>query len=365
MHMISVIVPVYKHSGFVNDILDKLTKDIYPSREIIIVVDEPDSATKKDIERWRDVATVIERGERGGKVSALNLGVSLSKGDVLLFIDSDVQIPPDLLSRVAEKIKEKDIVDIRKEVISSGFLARLVNLDYLNSFLSNFISHKFNILIALNGACFAVKRDFFNKIGGFRPTITEDIDLGIRASEKRGKIALMNPGVATVAPTSLKEWYIQRKRWGTGGAIVFLDHIGFILRNPKAWVPSLLLSFPSMLYIGLSLISDSILRRLILAAIILLALRVPLPLATIMFSSITLTISILEKMLPVIISFIVWMGLISIIARKIKWNGVGLPELFAYYFIYSPILLSLYLISFIRVLITRHKNTIQLEDWKT
>ncbi len=362
--LISVIIPVFRQSHFVDDILSSIISDPYPEKEIIIVVDEPDQETKNNMNRWREYARVIEREERGGKVSALNTAASISRGDVLLFIDSDVKIPPDLLTHISEKIKSRDLVDIRKEILDSGFLSRLVNLDYMNSFLSNLLSHRFNLLIALNGSCFAVKRDFFWKIGGFHATITEDIDFGMRASEMGVKVGLVNPGVMTLAPSSLREWYIQRKRWGTGGAIVFLDHMRFILKNPGAWIPSLLLSFPSMLYVLFSIISNSVLRRLILAVIILLALRVPLPIATVMFSSITLSISILEKLLPVLFSFIIWMIIVSLISRRIRWNSIGLAEMFVFYFIYSPVLMSLYFISFIRVLGTRDRSKLKVEDWK-
>lgn len=362
--LISVIIPVYRQSLLVDEILSNIIRDPHPDKEIIIIVDDPDQGTKEDMDRWREHATVIEREKREGKVSALNTGASISKGDVLLFIDSDVKIPSDLLTHISEKIKSRDLIDVRKEIMDSGFFSRLVNLDYMNSFLSNLLSHKFNLIIALNGSCFAVKKEFFWKIGGFRRTVTEDIDFGIRASEHGAKVGLVNPGVMTLAPPTLKEWYIQRKRWGMGGAIVFLDHIKFILRNPGAWIPSLLLSFPSMLYVLFSIISSSVLRRLILAVIILLALRVPLPIATVMFSSITLSISILEKMLPVLLSFIIWMGIVSIISRKISWNKIGLTEMFVFYFIYSPLLMSLYFISFIRVLARRDRKKLNVEDWK-
>ena len=284
-------------------------------------------------------------------------------GDILLFLDSDVELPENFIERLVKKMEGMDAVDVRKEAEISGFLSKLINVDYMSMFLTNLISIRFNAFLVLNGACFAVKRDFFERVGGFRRVLTEDVDFGLRASMKGGMLDIINPGVVTKVPSSIKEWYIQRKRWAIGSAQAYLDNMHLVLRNPRMWIPALFLYFPSLIYILLLMVSDSLIRKIVLAVIVLVALRVPLPVSMVLFSSISVIIPLMEKLMAVLITFLVWTSVMVILSRKTGWRKTGLVDLLVYYFVYSPVRLAIYSVSFIKVLLSRRKS-IEVEGWK-
>ena len=100
-------------------------------RDIIVVVDGPDdrvAAGAADIG-----ATVIGLREPNGPAVARNLGARAADADILLFIDADIEVPADLVARVAGLFAERPAMTA---VIGSyddapgdpGFLSQYRNL---------------------------------------------------------------------------------------------------------------------------------------------------------------------------------------------------------------------------------------------
>jgi len=95
--MISVLIPVYKEPKCLEDILSKLTKNKFEEKEIIVVVDgETSESIKEVIDKFSENIKVIENGTRKGKVNSLNDAVNFASGEILLFLDNDVEIPEDM-----------------------------------------------------------------------------------------------------------------------------------------------------------------------------------------------------------------------------------------------------------------------------
>ncbi len=68
--------------------------------EIIIVIDGPSDDLAS---RAAEVdATVLVLDQRGGPARARNIGARETAREILLFIDSDIEVPTDLVARVAE-----------------------------------------------------------------------------------------------------------------------------------------------------------------------------------------------------------------------------------------------------------------------
>ena len=76
-----------------------------------------------------------------------------------------------------------DIVDIKKRVVKGkSLLSKMAYYEYFTYNVSAWLSSKFlHKCPAVNGAAFAIKREVFEKVGGFHKVIAEDIDLATRA----------------------------------------------------------------------------------------------------------------------------------------------------------------------------------------
>ena len=95
---VSVIIPVHDGGDAFRDCIARLAACTPPAHELVVVVDggRDQSAALAAAAG----ATVIDLPESIGPASARNTGAQAATGDVLLFIDADVVVPPGLVGRV-------------------------------------------------------------------------------------------------------------------------------------------------------------------------------------------------------------------------------------------------------------------------
>jgi len=175
-------------------------------KEVIVIADGNSDGSWKLAEKF-DVR-VLKRPVSGGPARARNMGAQHAKGDILFFIDADVTIPEDAIEQVVNAFQNDPDLDALigsydDEPFESNFLSQYKNLlhHYVHQ-ISNRDASTFW------GACGAIRRDVFLKIGGFdkayrRPSI-EDIDLGYRLKKSGYKIQLSKH----IQVKHLKHWGI-------------------------------------------------------------------------------------------------------------------------------------------------------------
>ena len=363
---VSVVIPVYKGSELLDDLLRSLMEQSVRA-EVIVVADEPTAETLSTVRKY-SVKLIVNENRRG-KVYALNAGAREAKGDILVFLDADTKVERDFLKNIIEEMRETSILDVKKRILCDGLLSRLVNIDYFNMYISSLFSTKFNTCMGLNGACIAVRREDFFKLGGFRRTITEDVDLGIRAAMSGVSVKTARKAyVLTQPPQSWREWYRQRGRWAVGGALCVLEYFKFIIRKPKVWSFIIMMHYPAMIHFFASMmIPDNLVYgflSLIILMLFLLKLPVLLVLPALFFLSFSLVI--LKGMLAALITFSVWMCATALGFRITKWGSDVKPyDFLAYYFIYSPLWLFVSAKSLAKVgMATLKGKEIEVKNWK-
>jgi len=177
-----------------------------PPAEVIVVADGNSDGSWKLAEEFD--MQVLKRPVQGGPARARNLGAHNAKGDILFFIDADVTISEDAIEQVVNSFQNDPDLDALigsydDEPFESNFLSQYKNL------LHHYVHQTSNREASTFwGACGAIRRDVFMKIGGFdkgylRPSI-EDIDLGHRLKEAGYKINLLKH----IQVKHLKHWGI-------------------------------------------------------------------------------------------------------------------------------------------------------------
>ncbi|MGB9959792.1 MAG: glycosyltransferase [Candidatus Bathyarchaeales archaeon] len=249
---ISVFIPVYKSSDLLEPLLDVLTGSAYADKEIFVVIDEPDEKSIKTVKNYGCKANFILNSKRKGKVEALNSAIKISSGEILVFLDSDVQLKDgDFLEGIEREMAEAEILDIRKGIINDSFISRMVNYEFVSSNLVSFLySRLVKRCIGINGAAFAIKREAFEEVGGFSKVVSEDFDLAAKALLKNKKFKYTEKLEAyTKAPSNWRSWFIQRKRWGIGTGLWLKDYwrkfLKYVARYPHIVIPSLIILFPT------------------------------------------------------------------------------------------------------------------------
>ena len=170
----------------------------------------------------RNVQFIVNK-ERIGKANALNSTVKLSTGKVLLFLDSDVGIPndPDYLRKIIMEMQHTDILDIKKKVTKDkSFLSKMAYYEYLTFNISSWLASRYMHKCPAVGAAFAIKREIFEKVHGFRKVVAEDIDIATRAFLEDSSFAYSHDvEVENEVHSDWKKWFHQRRRWAIGQAL--------------------------------------------------------------------------------------------------------------------------------------------------
>jgi glycosyltransferase involved in cell wall biosynthesis len=181
-----------------------LSRVVPPPGEIIVVIDganETLAATAATIP-----ATVVVLEQRCGPATARNHGARAATGDILLFIDADVEVPADLAARVAALFADQpELTAVMGSYDDAPgderFVSQYRNL--LHHFVHQTAREEATTFWA---GCGAVRREAFQEVGGFdgrwaQPSI-EDIELGSRLVRAGHRIRL----VKDLQVKHLKRW---------------------------------------------------------------------------------------------------------------------------------------------------------------
>lgn len=190
---LSVIVPSYNGGAHLQKCLEALLASDFQDREIIIV---DDNSTDGSAERClKSGVEVIRLASRRGPAEARNCGANRARGQVFLFVDADIVVRRDTLSRVAAFFRERKTVNALfgsydDEPEAQNFASQYKNL--FHHFVHQRSSEKAATFWA---GCGAIRREVFAEVGGFdekryvRPSV-EDIELGYRLRRKDCTIIL-------------------------------------------------------------------------------------------------------------------------------------------------------------------------------
>jgi biofilm PGA synthesis N-glycosyltransferase PgaC len=96
--LVSIIVPAYNEEKVVGHCVESILKSEYKNFEIILVNDGSKDETLAAMMKFKEHPQVkVLDKPNGGKASALNLGYSQSKGEILFFVDADGIFTPNTI----------------------------------------------------------------------------------------------------------------------------------------------------------------------------------------------------------------------------------------------------------------------------
>ena len=102
---ISVIIPAYNSQSTIAQCLSSLLAQAKPPDEIIVIDDSSTDNTARQVKKFNQVK-LLEQSHQG-PAAARNLGASQAKGDILVFVDSDMEFDPDFLVLLTKSIRTK------------------------------------------------------------------------------------------------------------------------------------------------------------------------------------------------------------------------------------------------------------------
>ncbi len=233
MPSISVILPAFNEAGYISATLERLKaaarycKGGAVADIEILVVDNASTDSTAALARSVGAAVVHEAEHNVAKVR--NRGATSARNDILVFLDADTLVPPELLLRIAQAMKDPQCaggsVDISHRPASLILRAYLLLWRVLG-------------LIGgmAQGACQFCRKSVHKELGGYDETwyMGEDVDFYWRLkrlARRRGlRTCFIGDLQVIPSPRRFDQWPIWRTLVWAFPPLLFL-----LKRNRAAW----------------------------------------------------------------------------------------------------------------------------------
>lgn len=235
MLSVSVLIPAYNEEVGIQTTLRSVLATAYPHLEIIVINDGSTDRTHRlvvDFIRHQrktqsSPATIRYRQiVNGGKARALNVGLSMAHGDIVITIDADSVMGKDAIVNMVRRFTHSRVASVAGNVAignKHGLLGLVQQLEYLYGFYFKRADALLNAVYIVGGAAAAYRRDVIEALGGFdEHTITEDIELSTRLQDHGYMVRYAADAcVLTEGPETFSGLCRQRLRWKFGRLVTF------------------------------------------------------------------------------------------------------------------------------------------------
>ena len=243
----TVLVPVYREPEVIPILIQALSRLDYPQEklDILLLLEETDLVTIKAARAAHPPRYIrfiyIPDSHPKTKPKACNYGLAFARGEYLTIYDAEDIPDPDQLKKaiVAFRKGPQSLVCVQAALNyynrNENFLTRLFTLEY--SYWFDYLLPGLETLklpIPLGGTSNHFRTDRLLELGGWDPfNVTEDADLGIRASKRGYTVGVINSTTYEEANCQLKNWIRQRSRWIKGYMQTWLVHNRHPLKSLK------------------------------------------------------------------------------------------------------------------------------------
>lgn len=213
----SVIICIYNGERTLKQALNSLAKQNYPKEkyEIILINDGSEdesekiclSFIKENMEKYPIIRYVGQ--ENKGLSLARNLGIALSKGEIVAYIDQDAVADDNWIKNIAYEFKSD------RDLMVVGGRTKILNNQYWFSNFIFIIHYKnYNNRIVIIGTNMAFRKNIFRKVGGFYEAFKHFGDESIFLRKNiLNKYKVKHTNTAIVFhewPDTLKKWLKER-----------------------------------------------------------------------------------------------------------------------------------------------------------
>ncbi len=240
----TILVPAYREEAVIAKLIENLQGLDYPPEklDVIVLLEEDDELTLNAAKAAKPPGYVrlfvTPHGTPKTKPRACNAGLRFARGEYLVIYDAEDRPHP---AQLHDVLSVFEVSDARTVVVqgrlnyfnaSSNLLTRMFALEYAAWF--DYMLPGLDAMrlpIPLGGTSNHFITAALRDLGGWDAhNVTEDADLGLRATVRGMRVAVVDSTTWEEACSEWKAWIKQRTRWIKGYMITALVHT----RNPVA-----------------------------------------------------------------------------------------------------------------------------------
>ncbi|MDA8195648.1 MAG: glycosyltransferase family 2 protein [Actinomycetota bacterium] len=225
---ISVVIPQYGKSHLtiraISSLIEKCLMGVRQDVEVIVVDDgSPDNSAQDVVDAFPGIVSVIKCEQNRGYAAACNLGASFAAGEKLIMLNNDTITTDDWVTPLCERLDAKNVgiagslllfPDLRVQHAGMGLFSPgpwpilPFNIGFGDS-PSNPAYRVAREVDSVTGACFAIRKDLYDQLGGFDEGFTnacEDVDLNLRVRETGRSVWYEPRSVLIHDESSTRKW---------------------------------------------------------------------------------------------------------------------------------------------------------------
>ena len=224
--MVTLVVPAYDEGVVIQSALKSLLELDYPNYEIIVVDDgSTDDTYVKAMEVARlshDVPVRVVTKPNAGKAQALNTGMSLARGELVLNMDGDAKLSPNTLRVCVRHFRDPRVGAVAgnvKVINRDNIWSRIQALEYIEGLAMARRAQSFTRTVnIIPGPLGMFRKSVLMEVGGYdHHTYAEDCDLTLKLLMRGWHVVYESRAVAWVeTPLRLLNLLKQRYRWTRG-----------------------------------------------------------------------------------------------------------------------------------------------------
>jgi len=190
--LVSVIIPVKNGRNTLTQCIRAVKKSYFKNFEIIVVNDH---STDNSADIARNLkCNVIDVTDGTGANNARNVGAKNAKGEILVFIDSDIVVRRETILEIVETLEEPNL-----DAVVGIYTAQHRHESFVSQYKNLWVRYSYlkspPAIDWLFGSISGIKRKSFEKLGGFNVELLarhghDDIELGKRFARAHLNIIL-------------------------------------------------------------------------------------------------------------------------------------------------------------------------------
>jgi len=232
---VSCIVTCYNEREEAKRCILSLAEQFYPGRIQIVAVIDGASQNKDTYEAAKYIKPIVDKmpdrdlviipkWKRGGRVSSLNAGLNLARGEIVMALDGDTSFDNNMVERATRHFEDPNVIavggSLRVRNFKRNLITRLQAIEYLLSIQTSRTGlSAFNMVNNISGAFGVFRKRMLDTVMGWDTGSAEDLDMTIRIKKYFGRYKnlkiIFDPEAIghTDVPDTLNGFLRQRLRW--------------------------------------------------------------------------------------------------------------------------------------------------------